>query len=204
MPTRPSYTPGVRTRVLALLLPIAAVTGFGLEIVKGNSGDALRDALGNMSTPWLVIPLVAGFLGASVLRGAALGLLATTVALTGFYVGATLAFGNHLGDATGSFAHNVRFIADANKVWFILGAVSGPILGAIGGYLRRPLHVAGAAGAMLVLEPIVVRAVQGRHLPLIGAWSVDSVAAQSIEVGLGLVVLAVAMRPRSERPRSSS
>ncbi|HEX7739728.1 MAG TPA: hypothetical protein VF426_08790 [Marmoricola sp.] len=183
-------------RFFALILPVAALTGFALEVVKGNSGDPFRAAVGNMSAPWLVFALVGGFVATSAFRGAVLGLLTTLVALAGFYLGAVVVFGGHLGDQTGSFVHDFMFIATANKVWFLLGLVSGPIFGALGGVLRRPLHLAFVAGALLVLEPIVVMTLRERQLPLIGVWAVDSVPARLLEIGLGLLVLAVASRSR--------
>ena len=136
------------------------------------------------------------FVATSAFRGAVLGLLTTLVALAGFYLGAVVVFGGHLGDQTGSFVHDFMFIATANKVWFLLGLVSGPIFGALGGVLRRPLHLAFVAGALLVLEPIVVMTLRERQLPLIGVWAVDSVPARLLEIGLGLLVLAVASRSR--------
>lgn len=188
----------MRKRAFVILLPVAALMGFSLEVLKGNSGDAFRSTLGNMSTPWLVVALVAGFLGASALRGVLLGLSATMAALAGFYLGATVVFGDHLGAATGSFADEFVFIARANRVWFGLGLISGPVFGAIGGHLRKPIHVVWAAGLLLVLEPIAVLIAQGRSLPLIGGgWSADSLSAQLFEVVLGLAMLAAGLQLRT-------
>lgn len=174
--------------------------GFGLELFKGDSGDAFRATVGNMSAPWLLLPLIAGYLAAAARRGALWGLASTMSALAGFYLGAVMVFGNHLGDNTGSFAHDLWFIVLTNKVWFLLGLVSGPTFGAIGATFRTPWHLALGAGFLLALEPAADwAAVQGRSLPLIGGWSADSGPALMLEVSLGLLILAIGVRSRAQR-----
>lgn len=163
-------------RVLGILFA-AATFGALVALAKGQ-GFGLRDQLGNLSAPWLLVGLLAGAppgwraqaFPRRLLGGAVLGLAATLVALVGFYAVVALA-GDH-GRQTGVLTvltmvmrSNIRYVAG--------GLFSGPMFGAVGAWCgRRPRHLALVTGLLLVLEPFVV-AVVGMLVPIgppSGAW----------------------------------
>src|ERR671922_1750016 len=72
-------------RVL-VVLAAAALFGVVMSVVKGND-TGIRDDIGNLSAPWLLLPfLTAAAMRRRTVSGAALGLAATLAGLTGFYV----------------------------------------------------------------------------------------------------------------------
>src|SRR5437870_952742 len=78
---------------LRLRTVVIGAFAFGVvaAAIKGPNGGVaavavLRTNLGNLSAPWLLVGFVAGTITPKPLRGAALGLLATMVALVGFYL----------------------------------------------------------------------------------------------------------------------
>src|ERR1700756_123410 len=75
-----------RVRRLALIMGLAAVFGIAAAWIKGND-IGLRDAIGNLSAVWLLLPFLAGAPAGSrrVSTGALFGLAATLAALVGFY-----------------------------------------------------------------------------------------------------------------------
>lgn len=64
-----------------------AGVGFGalVALVKGQD-PGVRDALGNTSAPWIVLPFIAGRCFARARSAALAGLAVTLVSLLGFYV----------------------------------------------------------------------------------------------------------------------
>src|SRR5437763_1636876 len=97
------------SRATLARIVVAAFT-FGLiaALAKGQSSDGittvsqLRSVLGNLSTPWLLVPFIAGSQCVRRRPAALVGLVSTLVALTGFYLFTTLVIdlGHHgpLGD----------------------------------------------------------------------------------------------------------
>src|SRR5689334_21501905 len=81
-PRRHPLTP---LRRLLTVLGAALLFGVLAALVKGHH-DGVRDTIGNLSTPWLLVALAAGLHARSLPRGALLGLAATLTALFGFYV----------------------------------------------------------------------------------------------------------------------
>src|SRR5215468_1853500 len=75
------------TRRMALIIGLAVIFGIAAAWIKGN-GAGLRDAIGNISAVWLLLPFAAGAATGSrrIIVGAISGLVATLAALTGFYV----------------------------------------------------------------------------------------------------------------------
>jgi hypothetical protein len=135
---------------------LIAAAGFGLvmAIIKGQGADA-RDALGNISTPWLLLAFVAGASSTRGVRIAALrGLGATFVALAAFYVSESfvLDLGRH------SWLTDLGLTMRAGGVYFVQALVSGPVLGGLGGVWARGRSALIAAGVALlfVFEPVVV------------------------------------------------
>src|SRR5262249_52757537 len=71
---------------MVLITGIAVIFGIATAWIKGN-GAGLRDAIGNISAVWLLLPFAAGAATGSrrVIVGAISGWVATLAALIGFY-----------------------------------------------------------------------------------------------------------------------
>jgi hypothetical protein len=134
---------------LALALIGAALFGVAMSLFKGN-GSGVRDDVGNLSAPWLLVPFFAAAVaGRRSSVAAAVGLAASSTALISFYV--ANAFVLDLG--THSVVTDIRLVFVAR--WFLWSLVSGPVLGAVGGIWSRGVSSAGiAVTALLVAEPV--------------------------------------------------
>ena len=184
-----------RIRVFLILLGALA---FGLLAAwaKGPNTDGMstisqvRADLGNVSTPWLLVPFLAGTRSRKAGAGALLGLAATMFALFGFYLLTSLVvdLGHH------GIIRDLGRELGANRIYLVSGILSGPLFGALGAWWRttRSLRASVVAGALMVGEPIVM-AVVGVLSPvtLVGLNSI-SVTVYAAELTLGLVVLLVA------------
>ncbi|MCY1143113.1 DUF6518 family protein [Actinoplanes sp. Pm04-4] len=178
------------TPLRRLLAVIGAGLLFGVlaALVKGHH-DGVRDTIGNLSTPWLLIAFAAGLHVRSLPRGAALGLAATLTALLGFYVVVAVTADD------GHLAHVLR----ENRRWLFSGLLSGPVLGAFGAWLNRRagdlrFAVTAVVGLLLVLEPIVI--VSARVVPgwrEVIHWHL-SPGVYAAEAALGLFMLVLAWR----------
>src|SRR5262249_41495915 len=123
--------PGRRVRRVLLLMICAVAFGASESIFKGN-GAGLRDGIGNLSAPWVILPLLAGALGSrgNIALGAVVGLLTTLAALAGFYL--ANAFVLDLGPH--SSVHDIGLTLSGGNLWFKAGAMSGPAMGAVGAW----------------------------------------------------------------------
>ena len=222
-----AYTWLMSTRLrMACVLLVAFAFGVLAAWAKGPGGahaiSEVRGAIGNLSTPWLLVAFVAGT-GFSRLRSAALvGLLATTVGLTGFYLLSSLIqdLGGH------GFFGDLRLELSANRGYIQGGIITGPLFGALGAWWRqsRTLHASVLAGALLMAEPLVLLLLgalgPGEVLPsesavptvvrIVPGWGL-STASSTISIavyagefilGLGLVLLAALRSPSSLRAAS--
>jgi hypothetical protein len=206
--SRPSGKRGAVTRVdprlrVLLILVGAAAFGAGMSFLKGNDAG-IRDEIGNLSTPWLLLPFLAGALtNGRRLRGAAVGLAATLVALTAFYVANAfvLDLGRH------SRAEDLR-LAFGNGYWFARGLVSGPVFGWLGGaWRRRGFPYWGVAVVLLLdLEPLALALNQRMaHLGSFAFAPSAAVAVGEAAAGLGAAALLVVAIARSKaRPARPS
>src|SRR5450759_155741 len=89
-PSSPTVTPlGAQVVIQSVALQAVAA------LLKGQ-GSGVRDVLGNMSAPWLIVAFLAGGRSRSLRAGGALGLEATLMALAGFCL--AFAFAADLGD----------------------------------------------------------------------------------------------------------
>jgi Family of unknown function (DUF6518) len=137
---------------LALLMGLAVVFGVAAAWIKGND-TGVRDAIGNVSAVWLLLPFLAGAAAGSrrVIIGAFCGLAATLAALVGFYFAESfvLDLGPHpwLTDLSLTMGTVVYYGERA--------LVTGPIFGALGLWWQqhRSLTAAGILAASFVLEP---------------------------------------------------
>jgi hypothetical protein len=141
-----------QTRTELLVGICALAFGIAVSMVKGNNAG-IRDAIGNVSAPWLLI----GFLGGAiagrrrVIVGALTGTVATLIALLGFYV--TNSFVLDLGPHPWLTDLNLAVVG--GKGYFIFSLVSGPIFGTLGVWWVRTRSVIPVliVGLFFVLEP---------------------------------------------------
>jgi len=141
-----------RLRRMSAVLGLAAAFGIACAVVKGN-GAGLRDAIGNVSAVWLLLPFLAGAAGGTrrVATAALAGLAATLVALLGFYFAESfvLDLGPH------PWLTDLALTMNTVPHYAELALLSGPVFGALGyGWRQRSsLAAAGTLAATFVLEP---------------------------------------------------
>lgn len=121
-------------------------------MIKGRHGG-VRDAIGNISAPWLLVP----FLSAAALAprrlapGALAGVVSTVAALASYTVVRTLR-----GLPTSHPHGSALLISSLENRWFVLGIVGGAALGAAGARLavhRQWAVVAVVVASALAMEP---------------------------------------------------
>lgn len=185
---------------------VALVVGLALGLVKGD-GDVTRGAIGNLSAPWLLLPWWAAWQSGSWRRGAVIGSAVTLIALIGFYSGMFVYVHDHLGLSTGLFSRWI-FVVEANKIWFLAGLISGPVVGALGGVLGqrgRGFWLGLVSGLFLLLEMPVVEAIQGVRLPVVNiSWAAGSGLVYAGEAAVGALLIAAVVTRRLIPVRSSS
>jgi len=201
---------------------VGAAFAFGVvaALAKGQNTDGIqtlsrvRSDLGNLSTPWLLLPFIAGTYCVRRRSAALVGLLSTVSALAGFYVLTTFVIdlGHHgpVGD--------LRLELTANRGYFEGGLVTGPLFGALGCWWRqtRTLPASILAGALLMAEPLVLllsgavgphHVVAANGLPLVArmvwGWGLSAgsdtvtISVYAVEFAIGLcLVLLVGTRRR--------
>ncbi|HYZ56626.1 MAG TPA: hypothetical protein VE733_24445 [Streptosporangiaceae bacterium] len=179
----------------------AAAFGVAAGLFKGND-TGLRGGIGNLSAPWLLVALFPALHCRSVMRGALLGLTSTLVALAGFYAALTAVLAGQLG-GEGHLAELLVEV-DANRIYFLGGIVTGPILGAIGAWLgryqRNSLWL--VVGALVASEILVVALVHGRHLfpaPFYFSWGVADWTPYIGESIVGVAIVLAALRRKRSR-----
>ncbi|MEU8817104.1 DUF6518 family protein [Actinoplanes sp. NPDC048796] len=176
---------------------VALLFGALGALVKGDHGG-VRDTVGNLSTPWLLVAFIPGMFARSVWRGAAIGLVATLVALLGFYVVVTLTLDDQMPDMRDHLLHVLRL----NRRWIWSGLLSGPVMGAFGAWAGRRALLPVTA-VLLILEPIVI--VSARIVPgwrSVIHWTLDP-RPYVAEAALGVVLLGLSSirRRRPATPR---
>ena len=154
--------PHPRRPVHRTLVILLAAVAFGLLAAWGKGQDTdgvsgisqVRAIVGNLSTPWLIVPFVAGAGCARMRSAAVLGLVATIAALVGFYLltAAVVDLG------VSGFPASLRVELSANRGYLEGGLLSGPLLGLAGAWWHRSraLPAAVVVGALLMAEPIVL------------------------------------------------
>src|SRR3954449_2619158 len=129
----------------------ALVFGAAIAVSKGQDAG-FRDALGNLSAPWVLVPFVAGTRAPGPWRGALLGVAVTLLALLGFYVAeaAVLDLGRH------PWWVDLQLTVKWN-VYDSWGIASGMLYGTLGAlWSARRSAVAGVAvGLAFVAEPAI-------------------------------------------------
>lgn len=146
-----------------LFVGISALAfGIGVSVVKGNNAG-IRDAIGNVSAPWLLISFLGGAIDGHrrVIVGALTGTVVTLIALLGFYV--TNSFVLNLGPHPWLTDLNLAVLG--GKGYFFFSLVSGPIFGTLGVWWVRTWSVCPVliVGLFFVLEPGVQLARSGAN-----------------------------------------
>jgi hypothetical protein len=141
-----------RSRGLSIiLLALACLYGVADAFIKGHHGGT-RSAIGNMSAPWALIPLLAtAFVRPSrVVAGALIGASFTIAALAS-YLWVRVARGG------GSHGYAALTVASLGNRWFVLGSIGGAALGALGAQLakgRKWTAIGMISASLMVLEPL--------------------------------------------------
>jgi hypothetical protein len=131
-----------RAREIGQVLLLGAAFGVLVAVVKGQDAGA-RDALGNMSAPWVLVPFLAGTRCTKLWQGALVGVAATLAAFVGFYAAeaAILDLGPH------PWYVDLRLTLGSGHLYEKWGVPTGVLYGVLG---------AMWSGRRLALAPIVV------------------------------------------------
>jgi hypothetical protein len=174
----------VTNRQLVLVVVGAVSFGIVMAALKGD-GTGIRDDVGNLSAPWLLVPFVASAVAGNgrIPRSIIVGTLASILALIGFYCANSivLQLGPH------PWIEDLRLAVSGGRRWYEFALFSGPLFGAVGGLWRR-FHqpVLGACVfALLIGEPIVEWVLANRS---VGEFFVS---APSLTVWLGETVVGI-------------
>lgn len=187
-------------------LLFAAAFGVAIGLFKGND-PGLRGGIGNLSAPWLLVALIPALHCRSLMRGALLGLASTLAALAGFYAALTAVLAGQLGGG-GHLAELLTEVG-ANRIYFLGGIVTGPILGATGAWLGRyPANWLWLfAGALMASEILVVALVHGHQLlpaPFYFRWGIASWTPYIGESIVGIGIMLAALRQKRSRPSAGN
>jgi hypothetical protein len=183
-------------RRLVVVGVVAVSFGVLMSALKGNGGG-IRDQIGNLSAPWLLLPFLASAYASRgrILRGALVGVAVSMLALCGFYVANSLVLqlGPH------PWIDDLRLAVSGGRRWFVLAFLSGPTLGAIGSLWRRTGAnlVALLTFALLVAEPLADWVLQGGAAPgwVTGLQPIVWVGESAVGVIACVAVLARPLRP---------
>jgi hypothetical protein len=139
--TRPDARRGSVPLLLGLLL-LAVAFGVLMALVKGT-GAGIRYEVGNMSAPWLIVPVLLGRTARGHLAATLLGGLAALFSLLAFYATAAVALG--LVSSSATIGNNLFFV--------IAGTIGGAAFGLFASLWRE-----GAVLLPLVFlaEPLVI------------------------------------------------
>jgi hypothetical protein len=172
----------MQVRRLALVFLAALAFGAFAAWAKGPATDGIhaisqmRGALGNLSTPWLLVAFAAGAQARRVWSAALIGLFATMIALIAFYLITML----YIDLAGHGYLEDLRLELAANRGYFEGGLVTGLVFGALGGWWQRTRSPRASilVGGLMMAEPLV--------LVVMGA--VHSGGVLSSNTGLPLVI----------------
>ena len=181
------------------LLLAGLLFGVLVAVIKGQDGG-VRDALGNASAPWVVVPFLAGMRADSVSRGALLGIATTLASFFGFYLAeaAVLDLGPH------PWYIDLKLTVGTVNVYEKWGLLSGSLYGALGAVWasRRLMAAPIALGLAFVAEPLIVLL-----LVRAGVWGGGGLLDHSwmwmaeVLLGVGAIALVVA---RTRRRRAGA
>jgi hypothetical protein len=142
-----------RGRQLTGILALAVLFGVAVAVIKGQDAG-VRDALGNTSAPWVLVPFLAGTRFGKLWQGAIVGVAATLAALLGFYAAeaAVLDLGPH------PWYVDLRLTLGSGRLYEKWGILSGVLYGTLGAlWTSRRLAIAPLAVCLaFVCEPAIV------------------------------------------------
>ena len=138
---------------IAWVLALAVGFGVAMAVVKGQDAG-VRDALGNTSAPWILVPFLAGTRCSKLWRGVLAGVVATLAALVAFY--AAEAFVLDLGPHP--WWIDLRLTLGSGRLYEKWGVASGVLYGGLGAlWATRRLAIALVAVCLaFVCEPTIV------------------------------------------------
>ena len=140
-------------RRMAVFLLGAFVFGVAIAAIKGQAAGA-RDAFGNLSAVWVVVPFLAGTRYRRIWQAVAIGTATTMVAFFGFYLAeaAILDLGTH------SWQTRISLTLGSGHVYETWGLLSGAVYGALGGLWATRSRLIGpvAVGLAFLCEPLIV------------------------------------------------
>ena len=171
-----------------VLLLAAIAFGVLMAVIKGQD-TGVRDAVGNTSAPWIVLPFIGGTYFPRVRSAALAGLGVTLVSLLGFYVAeaAVLDLGGH------PWWVDLRLTAGSVNIYEKWGIFSGLLYGTFGWLwaYRSKAAAAAAVGLAFAVEPLIVFLVRRA-----GVWYgliLDYPWIWTAEVLLGVAGIALAL-----------
>ena len=175
-----------------MLLLAAVAFGVLIAVIKGQD-TGVRNALGNTSAPWIVLPFVAGTYFARMRSAAFAGLGVTVVSLLGFYAAeaAVLDLGPH------PWWVDLRLTAGSVNIYEKWGIFSGLLYGTLGWLWasRSKAAAAAAVGLAFAAEPLIVFVVRkagvwyGLLLDYPWVWTAE------VLLGVAGIALALTIRP---------
>jgi len=176
-------------RLLALVLVAGLVFGAAVAVVKGQETGA-RDALGNMSAPWVVVPFLAGTRYPRAWQAMLVGIAATLAAFFGFYLAeaAILDLGSH------PWYTDIRLTLRSGTIYEVWGVPTGALYGVLGWLWasRRLVLAPVAVGLAFACEPLIVLT-----LARAGVWGGGGLLDRpwlwlpEVLIGLGCIAFAV-------------
>jgi hypothetical protein len=192
-----------RGRKLGQLLLAGIAFGVLVAVIKGQDAG-VRNALGNTSAPWVLVPFLAGTRYSRVWHAALVGLATTLAAFFGFYLAeaAILDLGPH------PWYTDLKLRLGSGRVYEMWGLASGAIYGALGGmWASRWLLAAPiAVGLAFICEPLIVLLL-GRA----GIWGDGGLLLEhpwmwiaEVLIGFGGIAFAVAKAQARSRSRVQS
>jgi hypothetical protein len=184
-----------RARLLALLLLAAIAFGALVAVIKGQDVGT-RNALGNMSAPWVVVPFLAGALYSRPWQAALIGIATTLAAFFGFYLAeaAVLDLGPH------PWYVDLKLTLGSGHVYEIWGTPVGLLYGILGWLWasRSSAAAAVAVGLAFVTEPLIVFALAAANI-----WEGGGLLSYpwvwGTEVAIGVVAIAYTVAKNQTR-----
>jgi hypothetical protein len=186
-------------REFGTLLLAGFAFGLVMAAIKGQDAG-VRDAMGNMSAPWVLLPFLAGT-RSRILSSASAGVGITPAAFLGFYLAeaAILDLGPH------PWYTDLRLTLGSGHIYEAWGLATGALYGALGGLWRaRSLLAAPVAVAFAFAgEPLVVWVVQRAGL-WGGGGLLDYRWLWITEVTVGVAAMCCVLRGASSRSGRAS
>jgi hypothetical protein len=160
----------VASRLISLAV-LAILVGVVFELVKGDGTNPVRYELGNVASPWLIVPLYGGRTMSRPAAGATAGTVLAMVSLVSFYLTLEILTNSLL--RIGAHNNHALFVA--------AGLVAGLVVGAFGSLSVRSRlwWLELCVPAAFILEPLAAFAVRlgdGRSTAHLSVWGLELVA----------------------------